>query len=90
MKLELLVPDISIPAVPRQHDDSGSLFSQAYTHAANLLDQAQEAEKQFAYGKGSLLEMSTSRACADIALSTAVAVASRIGQFASTLGNMSL
>ena len=90
MKIELLVPDVpQLLAAPKPLTEP-ALFSQAYEHAASMLDHAQDAERNFAEGKGSLLEMTTARASADVVLSTAVAIASRVSQFASTLGNMSL
>ena len=92
MKIEVLVPDVTQDASNLQDAQPGdtSLFTQAYTTAAATLDRAQEAERSFAAGKGTLLAMTTARAGADVALSTATAIASRISQFASTLGNMSL
>jgi len=90
MKVELLIPDIATPEVEPQTTADAASFSKAYEQVASLLDHAQESERNFVNGQGSLLDMTTARARADIALSTAVAVASRLSQCASTLGNMSL
>jgi hypothetical protein len=90
MKIETWIPDIAAPRALRQAQDATSTFAQQYDKIAAVLDRAQVAERDFAAGRGSLLAMTTARATADIALSTAVAIASRLSQFASTLGNMSL
>jgi hypothetical protein len=94
MKVEPLIPDIAVPGKPISLASSPSpdlsLFTEAYDQAASLLDQAQSAERNFARGEGSLLAMTTARAEADIALSTATAIASRLSQCASFIANMSL
>jgi flagellar hook-basal body complex protein FliE len=91
MKIEPLILDIAAPQKPGSSPSlDGSLFTEAYDRAASLLDQAQSAERNFARGEGSLLAMTTARAEADIALSTATAIASRLGQCASIIANMSL
>ena len=94
MKVEPLIPDIAASGKPTSSASSpsldSSLFTDAYNQAASLLDTAQSAERDFARGKGGLLAMTTARAEADIALSTATAVASRLSQCASFIANMSL
>lgn len=91
MKVEPLIPDIAAPGKPTSSPSlDSSLFTDAYNQAASLLDTAQSAERNFARGKGGLLAMTTARAEADIALSTATAVASRLSQCASFIANMSL
>jgi flagellar hook-basal body complex protein FliE len=90
VNIEMLIPDVAVPQAPKNSDNAASIFTRQYEQAASVLDHAQEAERDFAEGHGGLLAMTTARATADIALSTAVAIASRISQCASTLGNMSL
>jgi len=94
MRVEPLIPDIVAPGEPLSSASSpslaSSLFTEAYDQAASLLDRAQSAERNFARGEGSLLAMTTARAEADIALSTATAIASRLSQCASFIANMSL
>lgn len=91
MKVEPLIRDIAVPGEQAAAPSlDSSFFTDAYVQAASLLDQAQSAERNFARGEGSLLAMTTARAEADIALSTATAIASRLSQCATTIANMSL
>ena len=92
MKIETLLPDrgLAAPLLDSPSDEAVACFAQAYNAVAGSLDQAQAAQRAFATGQGSLLAMTTTQARADVALSTAVAIATRVSQLASTLGNMSL
>ncbi len=92
MRIESILPDTAgtLPLFGSATDQAATWFRSAYDAVAQSLEHAQAAQRDFATGQGSLLAMTTSQATADVALSTAVAIASRVSQLASTLGNMSL
>ena len=92
MNVEPLVPDIApgdapgVAPVPR----AGGVFGDLVESAANVLADADRAERAFAAHRGGLQEMVVERARADIALQLAAAGAQRVTQGVQTLLGMQI
>ena len=91
MNISILEPDIApSPVANVQASSGGNIFGTLLNAATQDLDDAQQAERAFVQGSGSLLAMTTARAKSDVDLSIAAATASRVAQAVSTFANMSL
>jgi flagellar hook-basal body complex protein FliE len=84
MRVEPILPDA--PATPSAPD--GGAFAQALDAIGTTLAQADRAENNFAYGRGTLEAAIYERAQADVALSVATATAQRIAQAIGSILNM--
>jgi len=91
-----LVPDAPLAPALRDEDSAAPASSfpneitRAFESTAQALEKAAEAESAFVHGHGGLQEMVLERAQADIALSLAGAVTSRVTQALNTVLGMQL
>jgi flagellar hook-basal body complex protein FliE len=91
MTVRLLLPDRALPDTPdAAKPDDSKAFARAVDAVSSVFSAAQEAEAAYAGGTGSLREAVYERARADVALSVAVAAASRATQAIQTILNMQL
>jgi flagellar hook-basal body complex protein FliE len=90
MTVRLLTPDSGSPdASPAAPSDDGA-FARAVDAVGSIFRSAQQAEDAYARGAGSLREAVYERARADVALSIAVAAASRAAQAVQSVMNMQI
>lgn len=91
MRIDVLVPDIPLPAAEGSRAAGrGAGFSALIDAAGKQLDAADRAEAAFAAGRGGLQEMVVERVRADIALQVAATGAQRAAQALGTLLGMQL
>ncbi|MBV8530877.1 MAG: flagellar hook-basal body complex protein FliE [Candidatus Eremiobacteraeota bacterium] len=85
MRVEPLIPD-----APPRAESSGDIasFARALDAVGSALENATQAEDDFAYGVGTLQAAVYERAQADVALSVAATGAQRLAQAVQSLLNM--
>lgn len=91
MTVRLLSPDRPVvDAAPSASPDDGTAFARTVDAVGAVFRGAQQAEDAYARGAGSLRDAVYERARADVALSIAVAAASRAAQAVQNVLNMQI
>lgn len=91
MTVRLLAPDAGVPdASPSASAGEANAFARTVDAVSSIFSAAQQAEDAYARGAGSLRDAVYDRARADVALSIAVAAASRAAQAVQSVLNMQI